>query len=257
MESFGAYLKSLREEQGVSLEEISGHTKIAVSNLDLLERDRYDLLPPQVFVKGFIRSYVQELGLSPEDVLKRFEDFTKDGELPDYSQEEHPVFGRQPVNWSFLKTSWFTWILTGAGAIALVILILTGVTRLLSPGDAEKVSQPAVRTVQPAQYGSPVSKPKGEPQSPATGFKESAKTYSGKKPLELRIEARANAWVRVQPDGGPAEEFVMAPRDIQVFTADEGFVLHTGNAGGIRVWCQGKELPSLGRMYQTLSMSCP
>jgi cytoskeletal protein RodZ len=255
MESFGAYLKSLREERGVSLEEISAHTKIAVSNLDLLERDRYDLLPPQVFVKGFIRSYVQEIGLSPEEVLKRFDDYTKDGELPDYSQEEHPVFGKKPVNWSFLTSSWFTWILTAAGVISLLILVLTGVTRLFSPSDGEKVSQPTVRTVQPAQYGSPVSQPKGQSQSSSTGFKESTRKYEGRKKLE--IEAVANAWVRVEPDRGPAEELVMAPGDVQVFTANEGFVLHTGNAGGLRVRCEGRELPSLGRMYQTLSLSCP
>ena len=95
MESFGAYLRSLREEQGKTLEEIAENTKIAVANLDLLERDRYELLPPRVFVRGFIRSYVQELGLSPEEPLRRFEEFTKEGELPDYGGTGAQRFSRK------------------------------------------------------------------------------------------------------------------------------------------------------------------
>ena len=106
MESFGAYLRSLREEQGKTLEEIAENTKIAVANLDLLERDRYELLPPRVFVRGFIRSYVQELGVSPEESLRRFEEFTKEGELPDYGGQDPAVFARRE-NCFFI----YSWIL--------------------------------------------------------------------------------------------------------------------------------------------------
>ena len=72
MESFGQYLKNLREEAGKSLEEIAENTKIAMTNLEFLEQDRYDLLPPRVFVKGFIRSYVQELGLNADESATAF-----------------------------------------------------------------------------------------------------------------------------------------------------------------------------------------
>ena len=54
MESFGAYLRGLREKKGKTINDIAHGTKIAVANLDFLENDRFDLLPPRVFVKGFI-----------------------------------------------------------------------------------------------------------------------------------------------------------------------------------------------------------
>jgi cytoskeletal protein RodZ len=130
MESFGAHLKSLREEKGKSLEDLAASTKIAVSNLDFLEKDRYDLLPPRVFVKGFIRSYVQELGLNPEETVRRFEAFTKEGEFPDYSDEEHPVFYQKPSTGTFISGTWFTVALTALGVVSLSILILAGVTRV-------------------------------------------------------------------------------------------------------------------------------
>ncbi len=132
MESFGAYLKGLREEKGKTLEQISDSTKIAVSNLALLESDRYDLLPPRVFVKGFIRSYIRELEMNPDEALARFDEFVKHGELPDYSEEEHPVFHQEPVSGSFIHNPWFTVVLTAAGVVSLVILLATGITRLVS-----------------------------------------------------------------------------------------------------------------------------
>ena len=73
----------------------------------------------------------------------------------------------------------------------------------------------------------------------------------------LEIRAVANAWIRVEADKGPAEELMMSPGDVQVFTANDGFTLQTGNAGGLRMRFDGKELPSLGKMNQTLSLTLP
>ncbi len=255
MESFGAYLRSLREEQGKTLEEIAENTKIAVANLDLLERDRYELLPPRVFVRGFIRSYVQELGVSPEESLRRFEEFAKEGDLPDYGGQDPAVFAQERTAFSFIHGSWFTIILTAAGLICLGILLLTGATRFFFEDNSGKPLQPTVKTVQPADYGS-ASVRNGEVRSgKQSAVSESRRTYGGRKVLEIR--AVANAWIRIEADKEPAEELMMAPGDVQVFTANEGFILQTGNAGGLRVRYDGKELPSLGKMNQTLSLTLP
>jgi hypothetical protein len=77
----------------------------------------------------------------------------------------------------------------------------------------------------------------------------------GKKVLE--IKAIANAWVRVEPDSGPAEEIIMSPGDIQVFTARDNFRVITGNAGGIRLRFDGRVMPVLGKTNQTLALTLP
>jgi cytoskeletal protein RodZ len=255
MESFGQYLKNLREENGKTLEEIAENTKIAVSNLESLERDRYDLLPPRVFVKGFIRSYIQELGLDPEESLKKFEEFSKQGEFPDYAGEEHPVFHEKPPSASFVGSAWFTAALTAAGMISLSILLITLVARVVWEENETRQVRPTVSSAHPSGNG----------QSPARGsdgtrvgddaFSDTHKSRAGKKVLE--IKALANTWVRIEPDTGPAEELIMAPGDVQVFTAKHSFSLQTGNAGGIRLRYQGKELPLLGKVNQSLSLTLP
>jgi cytoskeletal protein RodZ len=255
MESFGAYLKGLREENGKTLDEIAENTKIAVSNLDFLENDRFDLLPPRVFVKGFIRSYIKELGLNPEEAMARFDAFTKDGELPDYEEEEHPVFHQKPASSSFVASKWFTVVLTAAGIISLSILLLTGVSRIVGTGNGEKGSQPSLQTAQPKDYGPEDQAESHDRDQNHKTLSQPAKAQEGKRTLE--IKAVANTWVRVVPDSGPAEELMMAPGDVQMFTANKSFTLMTGNAGGIKIWYDGREQPALGKAHETLSLTLP
>jgi cytoskeletal protein RodZ len=254
MESFGEYLRNLREERGIALEEIAQRTRIAVSNLEFLEKDRYELLPPRVFVKGFIRSYATELGLDQEDLLARFDSFTKQGELPDY-EEEHPLFQQPPPLRSFIGGTVFTTVLTAAGVLALGILLITGFTRLFYWGDNTGGAVPKVTTVGPSSHRAPISSlPEGDSVH-STAFREPPRAQAGRKVLE--IKALANAWVRVESDNSPAEELIMAPGDVQIFTAKESFQLQTGNAGGIRLRFEGRELPPLGKNNQTLSLTLP
>lgn len=255
MESFGAYLKSLREEKGKSLHDIADSTKIAVSNLEFLESDRFDLLPPRVFVKGFVRSYVQELELSPEEALKKFDQFTREGELPDYAEEEHPVFQHQSPSASLITSKWFTVILSLAGVLSLCVLLLTGITRLFFPENRSEAVAPKVSTVQPLRT---TEDPSGTEVNMTKGpVSETSKPRAQAGTKVLRIKALANAWIRVEPDTGPAQESMMAPGDVQEFTARETFHLQTGNAGGITLWYDGRQYPTLGKTNQTLSLTVP
>ena len=248
MESFGAYLKSLREQSGKTLDQLSRSTKIAVTNLEFLENDRYDLLPPKVFIKGFIRSYVKELGLEPEDAIGKFDEFLRGGDVPQYLESETANFATDSTRTSFIYNPWFTRILTVAGLLSLGILVLTGVTRIFySP--KSPVENVALR--EPAS----VSQKTVRQESSQGSAAETQQMRSGKKILE--IKASGNAWVRVEPDGGQAEEFMMAPGDIQVFSANKSFMLMTGNAGGIRIRFDGRVLPPLGKNNQTLSLTLP
>lgn len=255
MESFGAYLKSLREERGISLQEISQRTKIALANLDFLEKERFELLPPRVFVKGFIRSYAQELGLNPEEVLKRFDAFTKEGELTDYTADETSLFQQRSGPRSFIRRPLFTVALSVAGAIALAIVLLTGISRLFYWGDTSGTALPTVTTVGPSGYSVTPGKAERSEKADQTAFTEPPRKQAGRKILE--IKALAHTWVRVQPDSSPPEEMTMAPGDIQIFTAKNSFSLQTGNAGGIRLRYDGRELPAMGKENQTLSLTLP
>ena len=72
MESIGRYLKTKREAQGMSLEELSRATRIPVASIERLEGDHFDDLPGEVFVRGFLRAYARAVGAPVDDVLARY-----------------------------------------------------------------------------------------------------------------------------------------------------------------------------------------
>jgi cytoskeletal protein RodZ len=71
-ETIGSSLKRQRETRNMSLAEVSRVTRIPSHTLEAIERDRFDDLPGEVFVRGFLRSYAQAVGMGPQDVLARY-----------------------------------------------------------------------------------------------------------------------------------------------------------------------------------------
>lgn len=76
-ETFGAYLKKERELRKVSLEEVSEETHVKLEYLRAMEGDRFDKLPGMTFIRGYLRAYADYVGLMPDEVLLRFEDYLK------------------------------------------------------------------------------------------------------------------------------------------------------------------------------------
>ncbi len=67
--SFGTWLKKQREARSIDLAEVSEHTKISSRFLRALEEDESDILPAQVFVRGFLRQYAKFVGLDEDNVV--------------------------------------------------------------------------------------------------------------------------------------------------------------------------------------------
>src|SRR6478752_3720132 len=56
----------------MSLAEVSRVTRIPVSTLESIEQDHFDDLPGEVFVKGFLKSYANVIGLEADDIVARY-----------------------------------------------------------------------------------------------------------------------------------------------------------------------------------------
>src|SRR5678810_1062140 len=72
MESIGRYLKSRREAQGMSVEEVARATRIPFASIERIEGDHFDDLPGEVFVRGFLKAYARAVSLPVDDVLARY-----------------------------------------------------------------------------------------------------------------------------------------------------------------------------------------
>ena len=72
MSEVGNRLREAREQQGLSLEQAEETTRIRRVFLEALEEERFDVLPGDVYARGFIRNYAQFLGLDPQELLASF-----------------------------------------------------------------------------------------------------------------------------------------------------------------------------------------
>src|SRR5687767_2565052 len=79
MSGLGQYLSGLREERGLSLEEMARVTRVAPRYLEALEREELTGLPAPVFTKGYIRAYCQALGVEADEALGRYVAGTPEG----------------------------------------------------------------------------------------------------------------------------------------------------------------------------------
>jgi cytoskeleton protein RodZ len=64
----GPALRRARELRGVSLDEAARDTKLRVEQLDALEREEFDVLPGDVYVRASLRTYASYLGLDADEV---------------------------------------------------------------------------------------------------------------------------------------------------------------------------------------------
>jgi DnaJ-class molecular chaperone len=68
----GKALKQVRERMGVEPQAISKETKISIKTLEWIEEEAFEKLPPLVYLKGFLKSYAQSLGLDSQKVIEEY-----------------------------------------------------------------------------------------------------------------------------------------------------------------------------------------
>jgi transcriptional regulator with XRE-family HTH domain len=78
MEPPGKYLRRERELRNLSIEEAAELTKIRGHFLTAIEEDRYELLPPGLYLRGFLIAYAKYLGLDPNDILLRYKKYLEE-----------------------------------------------------------------------------------------------------------------------------------------------------------------------------------
>jgi hypothetical protein len=68
----GEALRRVREARGLTLKDVENRTKIGHWHLENIERERYDDLPAQVYLRGFLMSLARELKLDPVRVARSY-----------------------------------------------------------------------------------------------------------------------------------------------------------------------------------------
>ncbi len=89
MFEIGNSLREARLRQGLDFPEIEQATKVRGKYLRALEEEQFEVLPGQTYVKGFLRSYADVLGLDGQLYVDEFNSRYVRGELEE--EEEQPL----------------------------------------------------------------------------------------------------------------------------------------------------------------------
>jgi len=126
----GTSLREARLRQGLDFPELEQGTKIRAKYLRALEDEQFDVLPAQTYVKGFLRSYAEYLGLDGQLYVDEFNSRFVVGE------DEHPPRPRrstpQPRG---VQVQSRVVLLTLLGIAAVTALVIVAWTR----GEPQKV----------------------------------------------------------------------------------------------------------------------
>ncbi len=72
MFDIGSSLREARLRQELDFPELEERTKIRPKYLRALEDERFDILPAPTYVRGFLRSYAQSLGLDGQPFVDEY-----------------------------------------------------------------------------------------------------------------------------------------------------------------------------------------
>jgi len=288
-ETLGSYLKNQRESKKISLREVAKNTRVREHILKAIEEDRYELLPPYTYVKGFLSAYAKYLKLDESEVLLRYERVLKGepvapplAELPKPAppppkpqkpappspkpkkeiSATKPSKPRKKIEWNTKQT----WVIAGVIVASLVLFYFfspyssrppESVPERPAPEKAAVEEEPTAPTPPIAAVTSvPKEKPVIErkesvaPSSPVV----STTSIPEKKPLSLQLKAVEETWVRLDVDDQSGKGMTLKPGEGISVQASNRIRMILGNAGGLDLTLNGKKLEKFGKSGEVLTL---
>lgn len=137
----GAQMARLREQFGLSQQEVSERLHIRARYVGAIEEGRYDQMPGIVYARGYVQTYAEFLGLNPDEIVPQF--FA--GELPSNKQPIPAIAAARyttPMARDGIVASSSQW--RGYAVMGAVVLVLLLVVSQFTGGDGEPEKQEAV-----------------------------------------------------------------------------------------------------------------
>ncbi len=204
----GEFLRRERELRHISLDDVAGRTKISRRYLEAIEESRYDRLPGETFVRGFIRSYAKSVGLDPDETMLVYNQACMAREPPPPRVDRIPI---EPQPGSTRPLLWL--LVTG--------LVIVGGAFFGIVGHLDAPSLPRLRW--PSQA-------------------EVAKTSGAAAPLILTAAADSDTWLRVTIDEQEQQDILLHAGQSIKWTGKERIDVSIGNVGATRLRLNGREL---------------
>lgn len=147
MSDLGALLRKAREQRGYTLDDIQEYTKIRKRYLEAIENGEYKVLPGSFYVRAFVKTYAETVGLDAEEVLRLYHKELPQAPVTETVKAEPMIKpGRRSVQhndrWGKVAVSLLMW----AFPILIAVVIYVYWSNNKEPDTQELNSNPPIST---------------------------------------------------------------------------------------------------------------
>ena len=233
MADIGDKFRAAREARGVGIDRVAQETKISGRFLQAIERGEFDSLPGGIYTRGFIRTYAAVLGLNPAEAVSEFEKTA--------GRQDQELIVRNAAD---RRQSADRNLYVGAAGALIGLIVLFYVFSGKPTGNTSVIRQPEPAAKSPSQAVAaaavaevPEAKPIEErPAAPA---------------LTIEMHVIERTWVSLHVDGRDiVNSEILEPGTSRTYTAHTSIQLRVGNAAGLVLKVNERELPALGKAGQ-------
>jgi cytoskeleton protein RodZ len=243
MNNISETLRRERLKQGLDLQKLSDITKISTRMLQAMEVGDLSKLPGGVFTRSFFKQYAIALGLDPAALEAEIRQLS-----PEPEQALDPRAG-EPTFTPFVPSDLRSNSLTVASVwVVIALLGCGGVYYFARSSPASAPAKPPQQAA-PSVAAAPVPAPVKVPESPAAPAPPNALPATpsiGAGSLQVVLNASEKSWVSIHVDGKLLFSGILQPNDRREIKAEEKVKVVAGNAGGIYISLNGKNIEALG-----------
>jgi cytoskeletal protein RodZ len=244
----GAYLRQVREDNSLSLEEVAARTLIQPRLLKAIESGEMHQLPEPIYIQGFIKRYADSLGLDGADCADAFPT-DRMMRVPQQSTwTDSPTAQLRPLH---LYVAYIALIMASVSLLSYIVGRSNPATSVLSSSRSNADSAHPTRSpVSDAVSGSTPIAATSKPNSTATlglsAIANSPTPTAPSKPIQVQMKLTAQSWIEVEVDGNVKLAEVMQEGAERNWTADKELRVRSGNAGGVILAYNGGTSEKMG-----------
>ena len=238
----GERLRSAREAQGMSLDDVATKTRVPIRHLEHIERGEWDSLPATTYCVGFARSYANAVGLNGSEVGNELrEQLGGHGHGHGGSKPAAGPALYEPADPARVPPRSLALI---AAAVALLLVVGYFIWRS-GKTDETDIGQAEVAAVAASPIVAPTPAPlAGPPPAPAAATGP------------VVLTATEDVWLRVyEANGGPRlrEGMLKTGERYEVPATAQRPLIRTGRPDGLRVTVGQTPIPALGPPERAIS----
>ncbi|MFJ9523333.1 helix-turn-helix domain-containing protein [Kitasatospora sp. NPDC101801] len=235
--AIGRVLADARRQAGLTIDQVSGDTRVRVPILHAIEEDDYPRCGGDFYARGHIRAFAKAVGVDGEALVARYD--AAHGGAPT-AQRPTQLLDTGPIKVTDHRRPNWT-----AAMVAAIVAVVALIGFNLFSG--EKTVTTAGSASAPLPTASAPASPSVQPPAPAPSVQAIAAAPADKVTVKLVAEG-GTSWVTAT-DGAGKSLFQnnLEQGGAQTFTDPKQIKLVIGNAGAVHLYVNGKDLGPAGQ----------